>query len=116
MGSGAAQNNSGQAQILVYGDTLYVINGANDVFAMDVDTGEILWTYHGNPDPKAGVPMGRSSRGVAMGDGKIFVGQLDAKLVALDQTHRQGRVVRRRRALAGRLQHHERAACTTTAW
>ncbi len=90
MGSGAAQNNSGQAQILVYGDTLYVINGANDVFAMDVDTGEIRWTYHGNPDPKAGVPMGKSSRGVAMGDGKIFVGQLDAKLVALDQ--RTGKV------------------------
>ena len=91
MGSGAAQNNSGQAQILVYGDTLYVINGANDVFAMDVDTGAIRWTYHGNPDPKAGVPMGKSSRGVAMGDGKIFIGQLDAKLVALDQ--RTGKVV-----------------------
>ena len=29
--------------------------------------------------------MGKSSRGVAMGEGKIFVGQLDAKLVALDQ-------------------------------
>jgi quinohemoprotein ethanol dehydrogenase len=91
MGSGANPSNSGQAQILQYEGTLYVINGANDVFALDVDTGAILWTYHGNPDPKAGVPMGKSSRGVAMGDGKIFVGQLDAKLVALDQ--RTGKVV-----------------------
>ncbi len=91
MGSGANPNNSGQAQILVYGDTLYVINGANDVFAMDVDTGAIRWTYHGNPDMRSGVPMGKSSRGVAMGDGKIFVGQLDAKLVALDM--RTGAVV-----------------------
>jgi quinohemoprotein ethanol dehydrogenase len=91
MGSGAKPNNSGQAQILQYEGTLYVINGANDVFALDVDTGAILWTYHGNPDPKAGVPMGKSSRGVAMGDGKIFVGQIDAKLVALDQ--RTGKVV-----------------------
>jgi quinohemoprotein ethanol dehydrogenase len=91
MGSGANPNNSGQAQILHYEGTLYVINGVNDVFALDVDTGAILWTYHGNPDPKAGVPMGKSSRGVAMGDGKIFVGQLDAKLVALDQ--RTGKVV-----------------------
>ena len=85
MGSGANPNNSGQAQILHYDGTLYVINGANDVFAIDVDTGAIRWTYHGKPDPKAGVPMGKSSRGVALGEGKVFVGQLDAKLVALDQ-------------------------------
>jgi len=91
MGSGALPNNSGQAQILHYEGVLYVINGANDVFALDVDTGAILWTYRGNPDPRSGVPMGRSSRGVAMGEGKIFVGQLDAKLVALDQ--RTGTVV-----------------------
>ncbi len=91
MGSGANPNNSGQAQILVYEGVLFVINGANDVFAMDVDTGEILWTYRGNPDPRSGVPMGRSSRGVAMGEGKIFVAQIDARLVALDQ--RTGEVV-----------------------
>jgi alcohol dehydrogenase (cytochrome c) len=91
MGSGAGQNNSGQAQILAYAGTLYVINGANDVFALDVDTGAILWTYHGNPDPRSGVPMGRSSRGVAIGDGKVFVAQLDTKVVALDQ--RTGDVV-----------------------
>ena len=91
MGSGANPSNSGQAQILAYEGTLYVINGANDVFALDVPTGEILWTYRGNPDPRAGVPMGRSSRGVAMGEGKIFVAQLDARLVALDQ--RTGEIV-----------------------
>ncbi len=85
MGSGANPNNSGQAQILHYDGMLYVINGANDVFAIDVDTGAIRWTYHGKPDPKAGVPMGKSSRGVALGEGKVFVGQLDARLVALDQ-------------------------------
>jgi quinohemoprotein ethanol dehydrogenase len=85
MGSGAKRNNAGQAQILVYEGVLYVVNGVNDVFAMDVKTGKILWTYHGNPDPKSGNPMGWSSRGVAMGDGKIFLGQLDAKLTAIDQ-------------------------------
>jgi alcohol dehydrogenase (cytochrome c) len=91
MGSGANPNNSGQAQILHHEGTLYVINGANDVFALDVDTGAILWTYRGNPEPRAGVPMGRSSRGVTMGDGKIFAGLNDARLVALDQ--RTGAVV-----------------------
>jgi alcohol dehydrogenase (cytochrome c) len=91
MGTGANPNNSGQAQILHHEGTLFVINGANDVFALDVDTGGILWTYRGNPDPRAGVPMGRSSRGVTMGEGKIFVGLNDARLVALDQ--RTGEVV-----------------------
>ena len=93
MGSGAAPNNSGQAQILHHEGTLYVINGANDVFALDVDTGAILWTYRGNPDPRAGVPMGRSSRGVAMGEGKIFVGQIDAQARRARSAHRRGRLV-----------------------
>src|ERR1700722_4658227 len=91
MGSGAAPGNSGQAQILVADDTLYLSNGASDVFAMDVETGRILWAYRANVDPKSGNPIGKSSRGVAMGEGKIFVGQLDSKLVALDQ--RTGKVV-----------------------
>ena len=114
MGSGANPNNSGQAQILHYEGVLFVINGANDVFALDVDTGAILWTYRGNPDPRAGVPMGRSSRGVAMGEGKIFVAQIDARLVALDQ--RTGEVVWSPRPIAGRTASASRARrCTTTA-
>ncbi|HTC44450.1 MAG TPA: PQQ-binding-like beta-propeller repeat protein [Steroidobacteraceae bacterium] len=91
MGSGMNFGNAGQAQILEYDGTLFVSNGANDVFAIAVTTGQILWTYHGNPNPKSGTPMGRSNRGVALGDGMVFVGQLDAKLVALDQ--RTGKVV-----------------------
>jgi alcohol dehydrogenase (cytochrome c) len=85
MGSGTAPGNSGQAQILVYGDHLYVSNGDNDVFAMHVDTGEILWSYDANPAPRAGSPFGKSNRGVALGEGKVFATRLDAKLVALDQ-------------------------------
>jgi quinohemoprotein ethanol dehydrogenase len=91
MGSGANPGNSGQTQILEYQGTLYVSNGANDVFAIEVDTGRILWTYHGNPDPKSGNPIGRSNRGVALGDGRIYLGRLDARVVALDQ--RTGRVL-----------------------
>ena len=62
---------AGQAQILVGGDTLYVSNGASDVFALDVETGRILWVYRGNPDPKSGNPIGKSSRGVALGAGPM---------------------------------------------
>jgi quinohemoprotein ethanol dehydrogenase len=85
MGSGASPGNSGQAQILVYEGVLYVSNGDNDVFAIDVDSGATLWSYQGRPDPKAGNPFGRSNRGVALGDGKVFIGMLDATLAALDQ-------------------------------
>jgi alcohol dehydrogenase (cytochrome c) len=85
MGTGANPGNSGQAQILVYDGVLYVINGDNDVFALTVETGEILWTYRANPDRRAGNPFGRSSRGVALGAGKVYVGLLDATVAALDQ-------------------------------
>ncbi len=60
-------------------------NGANDVFALDVETGSLLWTFKGNPDPQAGSPIGRANRGVALGDGKVFVNIADGRIVALDQ-------------------------------
>src|SRR5688572_7367695 len=85
MGSGMTQGHAGQAQILAHEGVLYVINGANDVFALDVETGAIRWKYSGNPDDRAGSPIGRTSRGVALGDGKVFVGITDGRIVALDQ-------------------------------
>jgi alcohol dehydrogenase (cytochrome c) len=91
MGSGANPGNAGQAQILAYDGILYVANGVNDVFAMDVETGRMLWTYRGNPDPKGGSPIGKVSRGVALGQGKVFVGHTDARLAALDQ--KTGKVI-----------------------
>jgi alcohol dehydrogenase (cytochrome c) len=85
MGSGKDAINSGQAQILVYEGVLFVVNGADDVFAMDVETGKIIWVYRGNPDPRSGSPVGKGNRGVALGDGKVFMGQHDGRVVALDQ-------------------------------
>ncbi|MEO8309018.1 MAG: PQQ-binding-like beta-propeller repeat protein [Pseudomonadota bacterium] len=85
MGSGTSPGHAGQAQILAFGDALYVSNGANDVFALDVESGAILWSFKGNPDPRAGSPIGRASRGVALGDGKVFVNIADGRIIALDQ-------------------------------
>ena len=85
-GSGSAPNHSGQAQPLYYEGTLYVPTGENDVFAIDVDTGEFKWTYQANLDPeRVNVCCGWLSRGVGMGEGQIYVGHLDARLVALNQ-------------------------------
>ena len=89
-GLGASSNN--QAQLIVYAGVLYNVTGEDDVFAIDIKTGEILWTYKANLDPKdVVVCCGWVSRGVGIGEGKIFVGQLNAKLVALDQ--QTGKVV-----------------------
>ena len=86
-GSGTESKFSGQAQPIVYDGVIYVATGANDVFALDVDTGKILWTYEAHLDPNITVVCcGWMSRGVAIGDGKIYSGQLDGKLVALEQT------------------------------
>ena len=65
---------------------MYVPTGADDVFAVDVGTGKILWEYNAHLEQKIStVCCGWLSRGVALGDGKVYLGQLDGKLVALDQ-------------------------------
>ncbi len=90
-GSGAGAQHSGQAQPVFYDGVLYFVTGANDAFALDVETGAMLWTYEAKLDPtRVRVCCGWMSRGVGLGDGKVFIGQLDAKLVALDQ--RTGKV------------------------
>jgi quinohemoprotein ethanol dehydrogenase len=91
-GSGTESKYSGQAQPIVYDGVIYLPTGANDVFALDADDGKILWTYEAHLDPNITVICcGWLSRGVAIGDGKVFSGQLDGKLVALD--HATGKVV-----------------------
>jgi quinohemoprotein ethanol dehydrogenase len=90
-GSGIGPQYSGEAQPLVYRGVIYIVTGANDVFAIRAASGEILWEYRANLDSKnSAVCCGWTSRGVALGDGKLYVGQLDGKLVALDQ--RTGKV------------------------
>jgi glucose dehydrogenase/cytochrome c5 len=91
-GSGIGPQYSGQAQPLYYQGVLYVVTGADDVFALDVKSGAILWSYQAQLDPqRVKVCCGWVARGVGLGEGKVFVGQLDAKLVALDQ--RTGKVI-----------------------
>ena len=86
LGSGAGGQHSGQSQPIVHDGVIYISTGASDAFAVDVDTGSILWRYHANLDEqRIRVCCGWVNRGVALGDGKVFLGRADARLVALDQ-------------------------------
>jgi len=85
-GSGLTARSGNQAQPLVYDGVVYIMTGENDAFAVSVDTGKVLWEYKANIDPKVARPCcSWVGRGLGLGEGMVFVGQLDAKLVALDQ-------------------------------
>jgi quinohemoprotein ethanol dehydrogenase len=85
-GSGTAPQYSGAAQPIVYDGVAYVSTGANDVFALSIDTGEILWQYTANLDQTiTSVCCGWNNKGVAISDDKVFLGRLDGQLVALDR-------------------------------
>ncbi|MEZ5489106.1 MAG: PQQ-dependent dehydrogenase, methanol/ethanol family [Gammaproteobacteria bacterium] len=75
-----------EATPLIVDGALYVSTAWSLVHAYDVRTGQPLWTY----DPQINRAKGRDAccdvvnRGLAAWDGKIFVGTLDGRLVALD--------------------------------
>ena len=80
---------------LVIGNVMYVHGPfPNAVFALDLDNdGKILWKFEPKQDPNV-IPVmccDTVNRGVAYGDGKIFLHQADSKLVALDD--KTGKVV-----------------------
>jgi lanthanide-dependent methanol dehydrogenase len=80
---------------LVVGDVMYVHTPfPNIVYALDLNNnGKILWKYEPTQDPSV-IPVmccDTVNRGVAYGDGKIFLHQADTTLVALDA--KTGKVV-----------------------
>jgi quinohemoprotein ethanol dehydrogenase len=91
-GSGLSPRAGNQAQPIVFGGAVYIMTGDGDAFAVDLESGKVLWEYEAKVDPKVARPCcAWPGRGVAIGEGKVFVGELDARLVALDQ--RTGKVV-----------------------
>src|SRR5207249_3795727 len=84
-GSGVGGKYSFEASPLVKNGIMYVVTGNDDVFALNAKTGEILWEYWSGIDQKIStVCCGWVNRGLAMGEGLLYFGQLDANVVALD--------------------------------
>ncbi|QSA98636.1 methanol/ethanol family PQQ-dependent dehydrogenase [Methylococcus sp. EFPC2] len=79
---------------LVVNGTIYIHTGyPHKIYALDQDTQTIKWEYQYSPDQGTDPTQVISvmccdvvNRGLAYGDGKIFIAQGDATLVALDAT------------------------------
>ncbi len=84
-GSGIGGKYSAEATPLVRDGIMYVVTGNDDAFALNAKTGVILWERKSGIDQKiATVCCGWLNRGLAMGEGMLFLGQLDTNVVALD--------------------------------
>jgi len=68
---------------VTYNGVIYIPDGLSAVQAVDGTTGKTLWYYNPTADAPALLP---AVRGVAEGDGKIYEGQTDGNVVALDAT------------------------------
>ena len=75
-----------EATPLVVDGTLYTTGSWSRVYAVDAVTGEERWTY----DPRVPASKGRNAccdvvnRGVALWQGRVYVGTIDGRLIALD--------------------------------
>ena len=75
---------------LVADGIMYITEPPSDVTALDLRTGRPIWSYRRAVPEGIIVCCGQVNRGVAFLDDQIFVGTIDAHLVALDA--RTGRV------------------------
>lgn len=71
------------APIVVDG-VMYLTTSFDHVYAVDAKTGKEFWHYKHKMGPVTTFCCGPNNRGVAISGGKLFLGTLDAKLVALD--------------------------------
>jgi alcohol dehydrogenase (cytochrome c) len=86
LGSGLATKYSLEGTPLVQNGSMYIASGNDDLFVLDATTGQLIWQYHSGIDQSINtVCCGWDNRGLALGQGLVFMGQLDGSMVALDQ-------------------------------
>ncbi|HLX44541.1 MAG TPA: PQQ-dependent dehydrogenase, methanol/ethanol family [Bryobacteraceae bacterium] len=86
---------------LVVDGIMYVTQRPNDIVAMDAATGRVFWIYHYNNTPNQTVCCGANNRGLAILGGTLFMGTLDAHLVAVDA--KNGRQIWKTQVADGKL-------------
>jgi PQQ-dependent dehydrogenase (methanol/ethanol family) len=69
---------------IVDNGVMFLTTSFNHVYAIDAKTGEEYWHYKHKLGPIVTVCCGNNNRGVAIAEGKLYMGTIDAKLVALD--------------------------------
>ncbi len=73
-----------QSNPLVVDGVMYLTERPNDVMAVDAKTGRVFWLYRYTPSKDAKVCCGANNRGLAILGDTLFMGTLDAHLVAID--------------------------------
>lgn len=73
-----------QSTPLVVDGIMYVTQRPNDVVALDAKTGRVFWIYRHNTAPDQKACCGANNRGVAILGDTLFMGTLDARLVAIN--------------------------------
>ena len=78
-----------QSNPIVVDGIMYVTQRPNDVMAVDARTGRVFWQFRWTPSADARVCCGSNNRGVAILGDTLFMGTLDARLIALDARNGQ---------------------------
>lgn len=73
-----------QASPIMVDKTIYLSLPFNDVVALDAVTGKQRWRYKHERIKDYPLCCGPANRGVAVAQGKVFIGTVDARLIALD--------------------------------
>jgi alcohol dehydrogenase (cytochrome c) len=73
-----------EATALVVDGVMYTVQAPNDVIALDAATGRVFWTYQFNVAQEARPCCGRVNRGLAILGDTLFMGTIDAHLIAID--------------------------------
>jgi alcohol dehydrogenase (cytochrome c) len=73
-----------EAAPLVLDGVLYLVGPQNNVYAIDAAAGKLVWQYVYDWSSKEPTPGNKGARGLAMGDGRIYMGTQDDHMVALD--------------------------------
>jgi len=69
---------------IVVEGVMYVTTSFNHVYALNAETGEQIWHYKHKMGPITTYCCGPNNRGVAVYGDRVYMGTLDARLVALD--------------------------------